>query len=31
MFMVVGHLGGILQTFLSILDKEKARGGGDGE
>lgn len=31
MFMVVGHLGRILQTFLSILDKEKARGGGDGE
>ena len=30
MFMVVGHLGRILQTFLSILDK-KARGGGDGE
>ena len=30
MFMVVGHLRGILQIFLSILD-EKAHGGDDGE
>lgn len=31
MFMVVGHLGGILQISSPILVEEKARGGGDGE